>query len=105
MKIDHLSFAETVDRLADRTGIPLRYEEGGVTPGRQQGQRSRVVEAHRAAPEFYVEQLATPGAQAGRKFLSERGFDHDAAVTFGVGFAPQGWDALGGHLRGRKFTD
>ena len=61
MKIDHLSFAETIERLAGRAGVTLRYEEGGVTPGRQQGQRARLVEAHRAAAEFYAEQLASPG--------------------------------------------
>jgi DNA primase len=105
MRIDHLSFAETIERLAGRTGVTLRYEEGGVTPGRQQGQRARLVEAHKAAAEFYVEQLATPGAQAGRQFLTERGFDEAAAQKFGVGFAPKGWDALTAHLRARKFTD
>ncbi|MGH8894231.1 MAG: DNA primase, partial [Actinomycetes bacterium] len=105
MKIDHLSFAETIERLAGRAGVTLRYEEGGVTPGRQQGHRVRLVEAHRAAAEFYVEQLATPGAQTGRQFLAERGFDQTAAEKFGVGYAPQGWDSLVAHLRGRRFTD
>lgn len=32
MKIDHLSFAETIERLASQAGITLRYEEGGYTP-------------------------------------------------------------------------
>nr|WP_242587674.1 CHC2 zinc finger domain-containing protein [Streptomyces sp. MST-110588] len=32
MKIDHLSFAETIERLAAIAGITLRYEEGGYTP-------------------------------------------------------------------------
>ena len=105
MQIDHLSFSEAVERLAARTGVQLRYEDGGVTPGRQQGQRSRLVEAHKAAAEFYAEQLATPGASVGRDFLSERGFDQAAAEKFGVGFAPQGWDSLLSHLRGRRFTD
>jgi DNA primase len=105
MKIDHLSFAETIERLAGRTGVTLRYEEGGVTPGRQQGQRARLIEAHTAAAEFFVEQLAGPGAKVGRQFLAERGFDQAAAEKFGVGFAPQGWDALTTHLRGRRFTD
>nr|MBA2768356.1 DNA primase [Sporichthyaceae bacterium] len=105
MKIDHLSFAEAVERLAARTGVQLRYEDGGVTPGRQQGQRGRLVEAHKAAAEFYAEQLASPGAQAGREFLSERGFDEAAAERFGVGFAPRGWDALVSHLRERRFRD
>jgi DNA primase len=104
MKIDHLSFSESVERLAGRFGVQLRYEEGGHTPGRQQGQRTRLVEAHRVAAEFYVEQLATPGAHAGRQFLAERGFDQGAADKFGVGFAPREWDALTRHLRGRGFS-
>jgi DNA primase len=104
-KTDHLSFAEAVERLADRYGIQLRYEEGGAAPGRQQGQRTRLVEANRAAEQFYVEQLSTPGATAGRAFLTERGFDRDAAEAFRVGFAPRDWDALVKHLRGRGFAD
>ena len=104
MKIDHLTFAETVERLADRYGIQLRYEEGGHAPGRQQGQRTRLVEAHKAAAEFYAEQLATPAAVAGRQFLAERGFDQEAAAHFGVGFAPRDWDQLTQHLRGRGFS-
>ena len=104
MQIDHLSFSEAVERLADRFGVQLRYEEGGAGPARQQGQRQKLVEAHRVAAEFYAEQLATPAAQAGRQFLAERGFDQAAAEHFGVGFAPRDWDKLTQHLRGRGFA-
>jgi DNA primase len=104
MKIDHLTFAETVERLAARYGITLRYDEGGPATNRQPGQRTRLVEAHRAAAQFYVEQLATPAAVVGRQFLAERGFDQAAAETFGVGFAPREWDSLTKHLLGRGFT-
>ncbi|MGZ4589839.1 MAG: DNA primase [Actinomycetes bacterium] len=104
MKLDHLSFAETVERLAARYNIALRYEEGGAAPQRQPGQRSRLVEAHKAAAQFYAEQLATPAAGPAREFLTERGFDQAAAEHFGVGFAPKDWDALTRHLRGRGFT-
>lgn len=41
----------------------------------------------------------------GRRFLTERGFDQDAAAHFGVGFAPEGWESLTGVLRGRGFTE
>ncbi|MEU8823455.1 DNA primase [Streptomyces sp. NPDC048636] len=105
MKIDHLSFAETIERLASQAGITLRYEEGGAAPGRQQGERTRLVEAHKAAAQFYVEQLDGPEAEIGRKFLAERGFDQDAARHFGVGYSPAGWDHLVRFLRGRGFTD
>ncbi|MFH8937377.1 DNA primase [Streptomyces griseosporeus] len=106
MKIDHLSFSEAVERLAAQAGITLRYEEGGYNPAHQRGERIRLVEAHKIAAEWYAEQLATsPEAETGRVFLAERGFDQSAAVHFGVGYSPQGWDHLVRHLRGKGFSD
>ncbi|MER7521252.1 DNA primase [Streptomyces sp. NPDC126499] len=105
MKIDHLSFSETVERLAAKAGITLRYEEGGYNPGHQRGERTRLVEAHTIAARFYAEQLGSPEAEIGRKFLAERGFDQAAAEHFGVGYSPAGWDHLTRYLRGKGFTD
>ncbi|MFF8903857.1 DNA primase [Streptomyces olivaceoviridis] len=106
MKVDHLSFSEAVERLAAQAGITLRYEEGGYNPAHQRGERIRLVEAHKIAAQWYAEQLATsPEAETGRVFLAERGFDQAAAVHFGVGYSPQGWDHLTRYLRGKGFTD
>ncbi|MET9951727.1 DNA primase [Streptomyces sp. NPDC006339] len=105
MKIDHLSFSETVERLAAKAGITLRYEEGGYNPGHQRGERTRLVEAHQVAAQYYAEQLGSPEAEIGRKFLAERGFDQAAAEHFGVGYSPAGWDHLTRYLRGKGFTD
>ncbi|KUL37271.1 DNA primase [Streptomyces sp. NRRL F-4489] len=105
MKIDHLSFAETIERLAAQAGITLRYEEGGYTPGRQQGERTRLVEAHKAAAQYYTEQLDGPEAEIARRFLADRGFGQDAAAHFGLGYSPAGWDHLTRFLRGRGFSD
>ncbi|GAB1329745.1 DNA primase [Streptomyces sennicomposti] len=106
MKIDHLSFSEAVERLAAQAGITLRYEEGGYNPAHQRGERIRLVEAHKLAAEWYAEQLASSAeAEAGRVFLAERGFDQAAALHFGVGYSPQGWDHLTRFLRGKGFTD
>lgn len=106
MKIDHLSFSEAVERLAYQAGITLRYEEGGYNPSHQRGERIRLVEAHKIAAQFYIEQLDTSSeADTGRKFLAERGFDQAAATHFGVGYSPQGWDHLTRYLRGKGFTD
>jgi DNA primase len=104
-KIDNLGFAEAVERLAARAGIDLRYEQGGHVPGQEQSQRRRLLEAHRAAAEFYAEQLSTPAAADGRAFLSSRGFELADARRFNIGFAPGDWDALTRHLHGRGFTD
>lgn len=106
MKVDGLTFNEAVEYLAGRVGLTLRYEEGGAPrPGDEPGRRRRLLDAHKVAEEFYREQLATAPAAAGRAFLAARGFDRGAADDFGVGYAPQGWDALIRHLRGRGFTE
>ncbi|MGK3956650.1 DNA primase [Arthrobacter sp. R4] len=105
-KQDHTSFQEAVEKLAARIGYELRYEDGGTGPNREEvGKRQRLLDAHKIADEFFRAQLLTPGAAEGRSFLHGRGFDRAAAEQFGVGYAPQGWDALLKHLRGRGFTD
>ena len=101
---EHVSFVEAVEMLAGRYGIQLTYEQGSAAPGRQSSQRTRLVEANRAATAFFTEQLAGPGAGAARAFLAERGFDRTAAATYGLGFAPEGWDLLVRHLRGKGFS-
>ena len=105
-KLDHTSFQEAVEKLAARIGFELRYEDGGSGPNREDiGRRQRLIDAHKVADEFFRAQLLTPGASEGRNFLHERGFDRTAAEQFGVGYAPQGWDSLLKHLRGRGYTD
>ena len=104
-KIDGLSFVEAVERLAGRAGIDLRYEQGGYVPGQEQSQRRRLIDAHRAAAEFYAERLGGSDAAHARAFLAERGFELVDAQRFGVGYSPKSWEDLTRHLRGRGFTD
>ena len=106
-KVEHLTFAEAIERLAAKLGMELRYEEGGSPRGAEGlGKRSRLIEAHRVAGEFYSDALVNlPEARAGRDFLRERGFDRMAADKFGVGFSPRGGEELTKHLRAKGFSD
>jgi DNA primase len=105
MEMDGTSFTETVERLADKFGVQLRYEDG-VAPRENKGpQRARLIEAHKHAAEFYIDKLTSPDAAPARQFLTERGFDRETAEIFGVGFSPRGGEDLLRHLRGLKFTD
>ena len=106
-KVEHLTFAEAVERLAQKLGMELQYEEGGRPGGGETlGRRSRLIEAHRVAQEFYAHALLNlPEARAGRDFLRARGIDGKAAERFGVGFAPRGGEELSRHLRSKGFTD
>ncbi|MEE2033319.1 DNA primase [Rhodococcus chondri] len=102
-KIEHVSFVEAVEQLAERVGYTISYEGGGPSVQRDRGTRARLVAANAAAQEFYAEQLRTPDAQTARDYLTERDFDAAAAEMFGCGYAPAGWDALTKHLLGRGF--
>jgi DNA primase len=104
-KIEHLDFTEAVERLAARAGIELRYEQGGYVPGQEHSQRRRLIEAHSAAQDFYVERAVASSSGPARSFLAERGFTMDEATRFGVGYSPNAWDELVKHLRARGFSE
>ena len=104
MKMDHLSFTETIERLADRLGYQLRYEEGNFTPA-PAGNRSRLIAANALAAKFYQDQLNTsPTAAHARELMTKRGFDKGACERFGVGYAPDEWDGLTKFLRAEGYT-
>lgn len=101
-KMDHMSFQETVERLAGVIGYPLSYEDGGKAADTTN--RARLLAANAVAEQFFRAQLVTPDAEKGRVFLGERGFDALAAERFGVGYAPKSFDALSKHLTAAGFS-
>ena len=102
-EMESLSFYEAVENLAQKASYTLTYEAGSNAP--DQGQKARIYEANLAASKYFVEQLGTDAATTGRDFLKSRGFDKSAAETFGVGFAPRGWNNLVDHLKTLGFTE
>lgn len=101
-KVDNLSFAEAVERLADKVGVVLRFTEG-TGPRVEPGLRMRLLEAHKLAAEFFADQITAPDALVARQFLDQRGFDRQAAENFGVGYAPRGGRDLANHLKSKGF--
>ncbi|MBX3311345.1 MAG: DNA primase [Microbacteriaceae bacterium] len=101
-KMENISFTEAVERLAARIGYEIVYEENAKDQA-ERGQRSRLLEANKLAESFYKMQLLTPEAKHGREFLISRGFDSAAAAQFGVGYAPDSFDALRKHLVAKGF--
>lgn len=106
MEVEHLSFAEAVERLAAKLGMELHYEQGaGPRTEGGLGRRMRLLEAHRVAEEFYRTALIeSDDARAGRAFLRGRGFYSKDTAPFGVGYAPRGFDILANHLRDKGFS-
>ncbi|TAM72196.1 DNA primase [Mycobacterium sp.] len=102
-KIEHVSFVEAVELLADRIGHTITYSGPATSVQRDRGSRSRLVAANAAAAEFYAAALESEEAAPARKYLTERNFDAEAAHHFGCGFAPSGWDSLTKHLVRKGF--
>ncbi|MDR0488107.1 MAG: DNA primase [Propionibacteriaceae bacterium] len=101
-EINNLSFREAVEFLADKYGVRLRYTEEAKSDGIS---RVRLLEANAIATEFFMDHLGTTPAKPGREFLTQRGFDQEAAQKFSVGFAPRGGKELAAHLKSRGFRD
>lgn len=106
-KIEHVSFVEAVELLADRIGHAVSYTGGGTSVQRDRGSRSRLVTANAVAQEFYSAALESEEAAPARKYLTDRNFDAAAARQFGCGFAPSGWDTLTKHMirKGFEFSE
>jgi DNA primase len=102
-KIEHVSFVEAVEMLADRIGHTISYSGPATSIQRDRGSRSRLVAANAAAAAFYAAALESDEAAPARQYLTERNFDAEAARHFGCGFAPSGWDSLTKHLQRKGF--
>lgn len=107
-KIESIPFVDAVEYLARKAGIQVEYEENthaGGDAGAREVKRSRLIDAHRVAEDFYVSQLSTPAAAAGRELLAGRGFDAQAIAHFRVGYSPNTWNSLLDVLRKHGFTE
>ena len=102
-KIEHVSFVEAVELLADRVGHTISYTGAVTSVQRDRGSRSRLIAANAAAAEFYAAALESDEAAPARQYLTERNFDAEAARHFGCGFAPSGWEKLTKHLQRKGF--
>ncbi|MEO6121614.1 MAG: CHC2 zinc finger domain-containing protein, partial [Acidimicrobiales bacterium] len=97
-ELDHLGFAETVERLAARAGIELRYDD--IREHQDRRRRDRLAEAVGHAVDWYHQRLLTgPDAAAARSYLRSRGYTGEMVRQFQLGWAPDEWDALARHLR------
>jgi len=90
-QVEGLSFPETVRLLADRVGVVLPEED---SPGNEASENESIYHALRFAARFFYKSLSSENASAAREILKQRGILPESVKTFGIGFAPDGWDQL-----------
>jgi DNA primase len=94
-EVEHLEFAEAVERLAKESGITVRYE--GDTPAdRRAASRRQILQRanEEAAALFHRTLLEEPEAAEARSYIQGRGVDQETAERFGIGYAPRAADFL-----------
>ena len=96
MEMDKVAFPEAIRIVAEKCGIAIPRPKASSPEERKENQqRTLLVEIHREAQTFFVQQLGgTLEGKAARAYLEDRGMDKDAIARFGIGYAPSGGDAL-----------
>jgi DNA primase len=100
MRQERLTFPEAMRVLARRAGVDLPDAPTGASVGERESLRR----AMERAAEFYAEALAGPAGLRAREYLAGRGIEVEVARRFGLGWAPEGWDALLGFMTRHGFA-
>jgi DNA primase len=98
MLYEKLEFAEAVEFLARRWGVPLP----AAHPSPADDARAKLFVLNETAAAFFRAQWSDPShGREAREYISARGVSEDVAERFGLGYAPDSWDALGNILGAR----
>ena len=89
MNYDRMEFPDAVEELAARVGLKVPYEGGGA---RQVEDSTDLYTLLDAAAKFYQRELAK--SDKARAYFESRGLDAETISRFGLGYAPDQWDAL-----------
>jgi len=100
MEMEGWSFPEAVRQLGERYGVDLPDQdpEAAERARERRDRKNRYFEIMKAAGDFYRSNLRSEQGRAARMYLEERDIDEETAREFGLGYAPDGWEHLLGHL-------
>jgi DNA primase len=105
-RVENLSFAEAIEQLGERFGVPVEYEDGAGPDPERRDRETRLLLACEKAATFYQRFLweSAPGKVA-QEYLEKRGLGREICQAFRVGYSPAQWRGL--HARAVKegFTD
>ncbi len=103
MEYEKLSFPEAVRYLAERVGIELPQEDESEDYAKKKARRKHLSEMMRCAALFYHANLETGEGQRAKEYIKKRGIASQSG-PFGLGYAPDSFDALQKHLLSKGYT-
>ena len=101
MEIENLDFRDAVAFLARRANMPMPEEAEGEDSSR----RGRLLELNRDAARFFYDRLVSSDGRAAQEYVAKRGISGAMVRNFGLGFAPNEWNALTDAMRKKGYTD
>lgn len=99
---DGLSFPEAVERLADQAGLPMPVMD--KREQEREEQRATLFDVMELAEQFFRDQLQQSEGAKARAYLRERGIDPKTQGEFGIGYAPDGRNALKSFLASKEIS-
>ncbi|HHX73850.1 MAG TPA: DNA primase [Firmicutes bacterium] len=105
MKMEGYTFPEAVAELAKRAGIPLPETRTSPAARKVRRGRQRLAEMMELAARFYHSHLQQPGGRRAAAYLKQRGLTAETIKYFGLGYAPQAWDAVKAFLVRKGYTE
>ncbi len=101
-RIENLDYVSAIEFLANRAGLPMPQQTGFE----KRVDKKRFYDMNAKAARFWHETLLSPAGKAGLDYLVEkRGLSMPVIKRFGLGYAPEGWEALYQHLRKEGYSD
>ena len=94
MDYDHMEFVEAIETLASSLGLEIPYEQGSGPPRPAKDTLEPMFQVLEKCSSYYQQQLKN--SQAAVEYLKNRGISGQTAKTFGIGYAPEGWNNLEG---------
>ncbi len=106
MQSEGLEYREAVEQLAKMAGIPMEEDPYERTAGQGPAvKKERLFALNKSAARFFYTKLQSPEGAYAKEYLQKRRFSESTVRRFGIGFAPDRWDALYNHLHGEGYTD
>ena len=102
MEIEGLSYPDAVRALAKRAGMEVPDDEQYQSRYRQQ---ERLWALSKEAARFFNTQLYGPQGREGLEYAKKRGMPQSTLTKFGIGFAPNSWDALTKAMLAKGYTE
>lgn len=101
-RIENLDYVEAVKVLADRAG--MKMPEDGYDDSMAK-HRQRILAANREAARFFHSTMMSESGRVGLEYFLSRGLTMQTIKHFGLGYAPDSWDALLKYMRSKGFTN